>query len=128
MLNDYPGLNVTSSYLGKEGMTISFDGVVTTPIETMTGVVQSPEPYQRTSTLIHLLKPQALANAWKEQIELNSLIGDGTLRTDAKPFGVFTLSNCSITQISPVKIDGTSAEYAITLSGIYFINSSLWNM
>lgn len=128
VLNDFPGLNVTASYLGKEGMSISFDGVVTTPLDTMTGVVQSPEPYQRASVAVHLLKPQALANAWKSQIELNSLLGDCTLRTDAATFGVFQLSNTSINTVNPIKIDGMDAGYVLSLSAIYYVNSSLWNL
>lgn len=128
VLTEFPGLNVTASYLGKEGMSISFDGVITTPLDTMTGVVQSPEPYQRASVAIHLLKPQALADAWKNQIESNSLLGDATLRTDSKDFGVFQLSNASINQVSPIKIDGMDAGYVVTMSAIYYTNSSLWNM
>lgn len=127
VLTDHPELNVTPSYLGKEGMSINFEGVVTTPLDTMTGVVQSPEPYQRVAVAIHLLKPQALADAWKQQIELTSLIGDATLRTDAKQLSVFQLSNTAISNVSPIKIDGTDPGYVVMLTGIYYINSSLWN-
>ena len=53
------GLNITASYLGKDGISMSFDGAANTAIDTMTGIVQSPEPYQRVTVAIHLLKSQA---------------------------------------------------------------------
>ena len=62
-------LNVTPSYLGKAALRLAFIGPVTTSIGTLTGVVQSPEPYMEFNLTMHLLKSQAFANAWKMQIE-----------------------------------------------------------
>src|SRR5271156_4655421 len=96
-LTSFPGLNITQSYLGRQGISLTFDGVVTTPIDTMTGIVPSPEPYQRITCSAHLLKTQALAAAWKAQVELNALLGDITIRPDI-PSGAgispYQLSNC----------------------------------
>ena len=123
----FPSLNVTASYLGKEGVSMSFDGVATTPIETMTGVVQSPEPYQRVTVMAHLLKTQALANAFKQQIESSTLLGDCTVRTDAVNMDPYQLSNCSVNNVNPLKFDGLDAGWGIIITGIYYINSALWN-
>ena len=68
-ITQFPALNITPSYLGREMATLSFDGMVTTPIDTATGVVPSPEPYQRVTATVHLLRTQALANLWKQQLE-----------------------------------------------------------
>jgi hypothetical protein len=125
---DFPTLNVTASYLGKEGISITFDGPITTPIETMTGIVQSPEPYQKVSVAIHLLKTQALANAYKTQLEQLSLIGDGTIITDANHnLGAYQLSNMTIFNVNPVKFDGMDAGWIVMMNGIYYVNAGLWN-
>ena len=126
-LTQFPGLNITASYLGKEGISLSFEGVVTTPLDTMTGVVQSPEPYQRVTMAAHLIKSQALANAFKTQIELSSLIGDVTIRPDAAQLGPYQLSNVAINSVNPLKFDGTDPGWVLMMSGIYYVNSSLWN-
>ena len=123
----FPGLQITASFLGKEGIALAFDGVVTTPLDTMTGVVQSPEPYQRVTVSAHLIKSQALANNFKSQIELNSLVGDFVVRTDAGSMGPYQVSNGAINTVNPLKFDGSDAGWTLMLSGIYYVNASLWN-
>ena len=124
----YTNLNITASFLGKEGISLSFEGQATTPIETMTGVVQAPEPYQRVALKAHLLKTQFLANAFKYQIETTSLIGDAVVRADSSSLTPYQLSNVAIQTVDPLKFDGTDAGWTINFSGIYYINSALWNV
>jgi hypothetical protein len=126
-VTNFTGLNVTASYLGKEGISLSFDGVVTTPIETMTGIVPSPEPYQRVTANIHLLKTQALATAWKQQLERLSLIGQLTVQPDAVALDPYQISNSYIYNVAPLKFDGTDAGWVVSVGGIYYVNSDLWN-
>lgn len=121
-------LNVTSAYLGKEGISMSFDGPADTAIDTMVGLVQSPEPYQRCTVAVHLIKTQALANLWKAQIEQNVLLGDIVVKTDASTMNPYTVSNCAIMNVNPLKLDGTDAGWMVMISGIYYINSQLWNL
>lgn len=120
-------LNVTASYLGKEGISLSFDSPTDTVIDTMVGVVQSPEPYQRVTCAIHLLKTQALADMWKQQIEGNVLIGEIVVKTDAATLSPYQVSNCAVMNVNPLKFDGTDAGYIVMISGIYYINADLWN-
>lgn len=124
----FPSLNVTASYLGKEGISLSFDGDATTTIDTMTGAVQSPEPYQRVTFSIHLLKTQALAAAFKAQIESSTLLGNATFRPDAVSLPPYQLSNCAINTVNPLKFDGTDAGWVLMGRGFYIINNSLWNL
>lgn len=124
----FPALNITAPFLGKEMIGITFSGVVNTPIETATGVVQSPEPYQRVTVNCHLLRTQSLANQWKRQIELLALLGDMTFRTDATQFEPFQFSNTAIENVDPIRSNGTDPGYNIMISGIYYINSALWNL
>lgn len=126
-ITSFPGLNITASYLGREGISLSFDGMATLSVDTMTGVVQSPEPYQRVTLSVHLLKTQALADLFKQQIESTTLLGEVTVRTDAQALSVYQLSNVAVTTVNPMKFDGTDAGFAVVMSGIYYINSSLWN-
>jgi hypothetical protein len=123
-----PGLNVTASYLGKDGISMSFDGAANTAIDTMVGIVQSPEPYQRVTLAIHLLKTQALAELWKQQIESNVLIGDVVIKTDASTLNPYQLSNCAVVNVNPLKFDGTDAGWVVMVVGIYYINSQLWSI
>lgn len=123
-----PGLNITPPYLGREMVALNFEGVATTPIETATGLVMSPEPYQRCTATAHLLKSQALANLWKAQLQVNTLIGDIVVRLDAKPLNPYQLSNCAINNVNPLRGDGTDAGWVIMFTGIYYINSDLWNI
>ena len=118
---------MSASYLGKEGISISFDGEATTTIDTMTGVVQSPEPYQRVTMTIHLIKSQALAAAYKAQIELSTLLGDCIIRPDARELGPYSLSNGAISNVNPLKFDGTDAGWVLMGRAVYNINDSLWN-
>ena len=127
VFTDYTGLNITASYLGKEGVNMTFDGVATTSIDTMVGVVQSPEPYQKVTFSAHLLKTQALADAFKSQLESTTLLGDATIRPDAVSLNPYQISNVAINNVSPLKFDGTDAGWNIMFTGIYYINSSLWN-
>lgn len=122
----FPQLNITASFLGKEGISISFEGDTTTTIPTMTGVVQSPEPYQMARIAAHMLKSQSLAALWEAQRLSLSLIGDVVLTTDSLTMPKYILSNCSIMNVDEIKANGDNAEYGIVISGIYLINASLW--
>ena len=42
---DFASLNVTSSYLAKEAISLGFDGDTSLLIGTLTGAVTSPDPY-----------------------------------------------------------------------------------
>ena len=125
-----PGLNITASYLVKEQTTMNFDGVATTPIDTATGYVPSPEPYQRITLACHLVKSMALVQAWKNQIEFSTLIGNFVVWPDVPPgIGLqpYQISSGVISTVNPIRMDGTSADWALMLHGLYYINSSIWN-
>jgi hypothetical protein len=125
---DNPNLNVTAPYLGREGIRLALEGEATTFINTMTGAVTSGEPYQKVSLTLHLLKPQNLANLYKAQQELNSVIGNGTVRPDVSSgLGSYQLVNCAIQTVRELNFSGDDAGFAVTIGGYYEINSSLWD-
>jgi hypothetical protein len=124
--SDHPELNATAQYLGKGALMLALQGATTAPLETLTGIVNSPEPYQLARVTVHLLKTQSLANVYKSQIESNTIIGDVTCRTDSAVFSPYNLTNCSLSGTDALALDGSTPEYVVTVSGIYLINASLY--
>lgn len=119
-------LNITSPFLGRRGITISFEGNATVYIDTMTGAVTSPEPYLRMTLTADLIKSQAYANQFKTQLELASLLGPAIVRPDAPAMQPFYLENCSIMNPGDLDFNGTTSSFPIRIGGIYQVNSSLY--
>src|ERR1700677_4793058 len=86
-----PTLNVTSSYLAKEAIRLALDGEATTFIQTMTGAVTSPEPYQMITLTINMLKTNGLAAQYQAQMQNLTTLGNGTVITDTSALPVFPL-------------------------------------
>ena len=125
--DSFPSLNVTPPYLGKGGISLSLEGEAAANIGTMTGTVQSPEPYMMVSLTINLLKTQSLSDQYKSQMELNALLGGVTVRPDATTLGVYYLQNMAIESVRELNFAGQDAGYVVTCKGYYSINSSLFN-
>jgi hypothetical protein len=123
----FPILNITAPYLGKQMIGLTFDTPSTTAIETSTGLVMSPEPYQRVTINAHLIRTQSLVNAWKVQLEASSLIGDLTIRGDTPNLNPYQISNSAIMNVDRLLFNGSEADWVINLVGIYYINSALWS-
>lgn len=127
-LVDHPELNVTASFLGDNGISISFEGEASGYMPTLTGAVPSPNPFQIGSVTMHLLKTQGLANQWKGQLETNTTIGDVSVTTDTVTLDTYYLTNCTIKGVTELTFNGKDAGYAVQVQGIYAINSSLFNL
>jgi hypothetical protein len=127
--NNFPLLNVTPSYLGTEGIGITPDGPIASMLPSMTGLVPSLEPYQTMRIVIHLIRAQSLAAAYKSQWETNALIGGGTVRPDVitSVLPPFLVDNVAITGLNTLNFSGRDAEFIVTCTGAYYINSALWN-
>lgn len=122
----FPQLNVTASFLGKEGIRLAFDGASVTYIDTMTGAVPSPEPYVKTTVTMHLLKSQSLADLYKRQWEILSTLGNANVRPDANTLSPFLLVNSSIMGVRELDFSGADAGYAVSLGAYYNLNSALY--
>jgi hypothetical protein len=126
---NFPQLNVTSPYLDREGITLRLEGQASMQHETMTGLVQSPEPFLAVSVVIALLKTQQLSEAYKTQMETTSLIGPGTVWPDVpqgEGLSSYSLHNMSIQSVGDLLLNGTTPIWAVTCRGFYVINSALW--
>ena len=107
----FPELNVTPSYLGKGGISLSLETPATLQIDTMTGAVTSPEPYQRVALVAHLVKSQPLADLYKQQFEANTQLGQLIIYPDADQLSVYQLVNCSLMNVGAMAFDGTDAMF-----------------
>jgi hypothetical protein len=125
-VTNFPALNVSASFMGEAGFTITRASPGTTMINTMTGRVVSPEPYMAITAEIHLVKSQNLAQLWENQLVNLSAIGPMLFYGDASTLGTFSFVNCAIETIGPIQNNGKSAEYVITVMGTYIINNGLF--
>lgn len=126
--NDHPELNVSASYLAKEGVELSFQGNLTDFLPAMTGAVQSPQPYMIMQARVHLLRSQSLAKQYKSQWELNSAIGNAKVYSDSTVFGDFELLNTAITSVQDMTFAGGDPGVVLTITGTYYINSEMWDL
>ena len=126
---DFPALNVTASFLDKAGLTLRLDGKASVQHGTMTGLVQSPQPYLPVSLVIPLLRTQALSDAYKTQMELSVVIGAGTVWPDVQTGGIssYQIANMAMESVGELNFAGQSPQWGVTLMGLYYINSSLFN-
>jgi hypothetical protein len=75
---------------------------------------------------INLVKPQSLANLYKQRMETNALMGDCSIRGDAISLGVYQLTNCAITDVRPLDFSGQHETFVVNITGYYLVNSSLF--
>ena len=123
---NFPQLNVTSSYLAREAVSIAFDGDTSLLIGTLTSAVTSPEPYVYGTVTMHLVRTQSLGNAFKTQVETNTTMGSVTVYPDTTALTPFQLNNCVLQTVQEMPFDGSQASLIIRLRGVYNINASLF--
>ena len=124
--SSYPALNVTSGYMTKRFVTCTFEGAEVTQQETGTGIVNSPEPYLMANFSFGLLRNQARANAWLNQVQLYSVLGTVTGYSDSAALQTITLDNASVVAFDPGGWDGMDPTVNVTIRGVYYINNSIW--
>jgi hypothetical protein len=124
--NSFPSLNVTPSFLNREGIRLAFEGNATQFLPTQTGAVTSPEPYQMISLTINLLKTQGLSQLYEAQRQSASVIGNGVVRPDTTTLAPYDIYNCGIMNVRELAFSGEDAGYSVSISGYILLNSSLW--
>lgn len=119
-------LNVTASFLGAGGVSLTPAGPTTTFIPTLTGHVISPEPFQPYTIGIHLVKSQSLAAQWEAQRVALSAIGNLLVYTDSAVLPSYAFTACAIENVGDITSNGKSVEYYVTVRGIYTVNNQLF--
>ena len=124
---NFPSLNVTAPYLGREGIRLALEGGATAQLPTMTGIVQSPEPYQMVTVTMALIKSQAFADQYKQQFETQTQLGDMTVRPDSTVLGAYGLTNAALEAVEGLDFSGNSPNFTVRIRATYIINAVLWN-
>jgi hypothetical protein len=124
---DFPSLNITAPFLGPEGINLNPEGVITDVLETMTGTVNSPVPYQMVTVEVELLKTQSFSDLFKQQLESDSVLGDFTVRVDTTTLTSYAINNGSIAMASPGRLNGKNVGFMVTFRGFYLVNSTLYD-
>lgn len=125
---NFPELNVTAPFLNRAGITLAKEGSATLQLPTMTGAVQSQQPYMLVNVTINLLKTQNLSALYKAQFEDSTLIGDITVRPDvSEGLQPYDLLNCALDSVREQSYAGADAGWAVSLHGYWIINNSLFN-
>jgi hypothetical protein len=127
VFDSFPELNITSSYLGREGIRFAIEGNATDYLQTMTGAVTSPVPYMLCTLTINLIKSQPLANLYKRQFEDNTLVGHATVRPDAATIEPFAINNVALEGIGPMSYAGEDPVFVITAKGYILVNAGFFN-
>jgi hypothetical protein len=122
-----PQLNVTAGYFGTKVARLTFEGDTADYIGTLTGAVPSPRLYQVVTITMYLNKSQGLSSLWELQRSTNASIGDVVITTDSTTLPDYFLNNCILQNIPDLELTGENNDYPVTLKGVYYINSSLFN-
>jgi hypothetical protein len=121
-------LNVNSGNLGTEGIRLAFDGNATELLNTMTGMVTSPVPYQPCTLTVALVKSAAnsLSDTYKRQFNGNTLLGLITVFPDTLLISPFNLQNMVLENIREMLFNGTEPVLSVTMRGYYEVNQSFF--
>lgn len=122
----YPALNVSSSYMGKNFVSVDFEGDFAQLINTATGAVTSPEPYVYANVTVDLLRTQALSGSWLTQGQTQSALGGLQIHPDTSAFSVISLVDTIIVNVTPGVFDGQDPVVRLNLRGVFYLNDNLW--
>jgi hypothetical protein len=120
--NDFPELNVTSNYLGLEGITFSVEGNATLLLPAMVSLVSSPAPYMEASAVMTIVRSSTLSNIYKTQLETNTLLGLVTIVPDTDALDNFIINNTALETVRELAFAGTNAGFVVTIRGYYNVN------
>jgi hypothetical protein len=125
----HPELNVTPAFLGDEGIRLALDGQAVDYLPQLAGMVTSPAIYMPITLSLNLVKTQQLANLYKQRMENDARIQDGTVRPDVAPgaLGNYSIINCSIQSVRELNLAGRDAGFMVSVRGYYIVNNSLWD-
>lgn len=121
-----PDLTVISSNLAKEAINLAFEGDAAQKLLTLTGGVDSPEPYVMATVEIHLLRTQAIASAYKLAIETDTTLGSINVIGDADALSDYQIEQCVLLGVQGLNFDGNNPNFTVRIRGIYYTNALMW--
>jgi hypothetical protein len=123
---DIPELNITTGYFAEQLAVLNFEDRISDYIPTTAGAVPSPRLVQFVTVRAYLNKAQGLAAQWEQQRLANAIIGDVVIVTDSSALPPYYLLNCVLENVDALNLNGTSADYAISIRGTYPVNGDLF--
>lgn len=123
---DIPELNVTTGYFAEQLAVINFEDRISDYIPTTAGAVPSPRLVQFVTVRAYLNKAQGLAAQWEQQRLTNAILGDVVVVTDSNALPVYYLQNCILENVDSLNLNGTSADFSISIRGTYPVNADLF--
>lgn len=125
-VTDIPALNISASYLAREGISMRPLAAATDVIGTMAGTVGSQVPYQQVEITAHMLRTQALAAAWQRRLRSDTALGESVLTLDTTAMEDFTVLNTFLVNFQELTIAGSDVAFVVTLSGYITVNNDMW--
>jgi len=127
---NFPNLNVTAPYLNRAGITLAKQGTGTIQLPTLTGAVQSPQPYMLVSVTINLLKTQPISALYQDQFEDTTILGNSVVRPDVNAgqgLDPYALYNSALDTVREQSYAGGEAGWAVSYHAYWIINNAMFN-
>ena len=121
-----PTLNVTGAYLSKRGVRMELLGDLTQMLDTMTGLLPSPEPYVGADVTISLVKTLSLAATWITQIVAGTPVGNLTVYPDTSSYPPFNFINGAVMRAPANSSAGDESFVDCVIRATFPINQNLW--
>lgn len=129
--DDFPELTVTAEVLAKQAIRLAPEGDATKFLEVLTGVVDSPEPFQLLTLTIHMVKTLSICADYFAQFQASTKLGKATVRPDLNPgqggLPPFDMYNTSLMTPREMDFSGEDPAFVVTLRGTWNVNQDLWN-
>lgn len=116
-------LNVSATMLGADMIDVTQSEDATQLIPTATGAVVSPKFAVPVEITLDLVKTTPVAEAYKQALRTNSIIGDYTVTWDASNLTTETFHQCVIQSI-PTKANGSEATIKVKLAAVRYTNDA----
>ncbi|MOA14262.1 hypothetical protein D3C78_1343520 [compost metagenome] len=75
-----------------------------------------------------MVRSQGMAQLFKNQIELDTLLGDAKVYSDSSTLGDFSIRSATIRSAGDVSFSGRDPAFLVSVFGIYDVNSAMWEL
>ncbi len=131
IIPSYTNLSITPEYMSHEMAGITFDGPAVEQYDTGTGLVNSPQPYVKTTLSLTILKTQSLSAAWFAQFQKQCILGTVVVHPDvdtASGWPTIKIHTAALMHPQPGRFNGKEPGVVLTISGKVNANSDLFNI
>lgn len=123
---DNPLLNITSDMLDESMVQVSYQGNISEPIMTATGIVMSPNTVQQVQVSFKLVKTLPIAQQFADAVKKDARLGDVEVAPDAKNLERLSFSNGIIMSRDAITFSGKDAGAGYTITCYEPINNDIF--